>query len=849
MARHLLSPGIGRAAPSARFRHGENAMGRLARLVQTAPLALMGLLAFSEGRAAIAGPTTDDNDELVAGPEFEGFPDKDTHSGVFCDVIATGSSSLVQPAQYRITVPASQPTLRIAIFDGNAAGLWDQNAREGDGTNVAPDGSVVGYDLAPEGPNTPQYPDLPTPFRIADSQTATPRAGATIFSNAVDGRWEFLYEGPHHADALLSNGDHCYLLTVKYLVPVASAINAFKVAANGLVTQAPRGDQVLVGGFIGGVVDSRNLHFAVPGGTRDRSVSRDHYPQAIKARAMLSAYNATLTDPATFQPAVRFGEADPFVNNYTGTFDVRIRLVPAPGVSWASYLSTLILEEGDADDVDDVSGVGSNGLASPSNPGMPPDDGGPYVDLNGATHDNVDYALPYDPASPDYPGRQAGSAYLELIDPTGVVRVRLDDLSGNVAGENGTASEFERIPVPLDGVPGDWIVRIHRLDARNSWFLRSNATLAPTTQRLCGRVYRDAQCNGIDEPALDPAIEGVVVVVHRTDAATADVEALTDAKGVWCIEPIAPGTYEASVKPGQDAKLSNLTPKTDQPVTREVKAGVNVDDASMGYCEKTTCDCDTDRRLHGVTFESAVFMADPDAKDLDVYVRLDRAGRTCCQGDLVDLACFSYRGALPGPRAGANRVLTVTNVRVVDGFARVTVEVTANAPALPAGFFDGAFRIETTVNGVGEAACGRIDCDTIRIGGTFPADWKPMWCGDLPDFRVVAKSAFACWPDKPTTGGCAGGSSPRCGCEPKPTPTPKPAPKPKREPKEKPGCSCDDEPKQPRKDKPGCEPRGKPEREPKDGAGCGRDERPKPTPKDGPGGEPRGKPASPTNGC
>ncbi len=734
-------------------------MGRLTRLFQVAPIALLGLFGFAADRHVAASPATDDNDELVAGGEFQGFPDKDTHSGVFCDIIAPGSNSLVQTAQYRILIPASTPSLRVAIFDGNSAGLWDQNARQGDGINVAPDGSVVGYDLASEGPSAPPFPAVPAPFQVADSETAAPRAGAVIFSNSIDSRWEFLYDGAHQADALMPNGDHQYLLSVKYLVPVGSAINGFKVAANGLIGQAPRGNQVLIGGFIGGVVDSRNLNFTFGGVAQERSVSRDHYPQAIKARAALSTYNASMTDGSTFQPAVKYAESDPFVNNYDGSFDIRLRLVPPVGVTWATYLTTLIVEEGDADDIDDLTGIGPDGLPSPTNRGVPPDDGGPYLDLNNVSHNNIDYALPFNPSSPTYPGRQAGSAYLELLDPNGVVRVTLTDLSGNVAQENGTSSDFERIPIPVDGIPGDWTVRMHQLDARNSWFLRSNAQLVPLTQHLCGRVYVDKECDGTDNEGTDPAIADVVVVIHRTDAPAADVEVTTDPTGNWCVDPINPGTYEASVKPGQDAKLVNLVPKTVQPVTREVTPGVSYDDVKIGYCEKTECDCDADRRLHSVTFQSSVWMSDPYAKELDVYVRLDRANKCCGQGDILDLVTLDYSGSFPGAKAGANGLLNVTNVEVVDGYAKVTVVVTADAPMLPGGFFDGAFRIETTVNGVGEAACGKIDCDKIVVGGTFPSNWKPLWCGDLPDFRVISKLAFSCWPDKPCTDGCVKGKS------------------------------------------------------------------------------------------
>src|SRR5262245_2032856 len=99
-----------------------NLMGRFTRLGRIAAAAVFAAAAFVPS-AARASDATDDNDELVAGPEFKGFPDKDTHSGLFLDLIAVGSSSLVQPAYFGVKIPADQTTLRLAVFDGNVGGL------------------------------------------------------------------------------------------------------------------------------------------------------------------------------------------------------------------------------------------------------------------------------------------------------------------------------------------------------------------------------------------------------------------------------------------------------------------------------------------------------------------------------------------------------------------------------------------------------------------------------------------------------------------------------------------------------------------------------------------------------
>ncbi len=64
------------------------------------------LLAFLPLATQAAEPF--DNDELVAGAEFQGLPDRDSHSGVFHDLIADGNSSLSQPARFVITCSPRQ---------------------------------------------------------------------------------------------------------------------------------------------------------------------------------------------------------------------------------------------------------------------------------------------------------------------------------------------------------------------------------------------------------------------------------------------------------------------------------------------------------------------------------------------------------------------------------------------------------------------------------------------------------------------------------------------------------------------------------------------------------------------
>ncbi len=267
------------------------------------------------------------------------------------------------------------------------------------------------------------------------------------------------------------------------------------------------------------------------------------------------------------------------MNRYDGSFAVRVRMVPRRGEAWAQFLTRVVLEEGDADDVDDTGGVTRDGTPSPSAPGVPPDDGRPYT-VNGIARDNSGYRLPTSTApSAD------GSPWLELFDPNGTLRVVLFDLSGNVSQETGTASGFESIPVPGDGVPGDWVLVMHHLDARNSWFLRTNLEVRPVDgQSLSGRVFEDLDCDGTDDVRVDPPLAGVRVQAVRTDVPGATpLFAVTDSLGAWRFDPVAPGTWSVSIVPGQPALLGRNA-STPLPIVRTLAARQNLFGLDIGLC-------------------------------------------------------------------------------------------------------------------------------------------------------------------------------------------------------------------------------------------------------------------------
>jgi hypothetical protein len=759
-------------------------LARAATLVaKSTTLALFARSPAGAVEAVPAGPA-------VAGPEFTGLPDKDPSSGVFLDIVAPGSSSFVAPSYFQIVVAPDATSLRVAVFDANVAGLWDQG-----GLQSAPDGTpsllrtsagrnaVVHYDLAADGdfaddPEFVPFSDPSLTLAVGDSEDlstdpANPpaqRSGAVVFRNANDGVWEFLYDGAHHPGArLAATGEWRYILRVEYRTFVANSIAGFKVAANGLLAQRPFStfEGTLLGGFIGGVVDNRALAFtysdlngdgtwnpgepfAAPGTpgydpekTTNFSVSRDHYPDVLEP---LTAGLNTFLAPGQPSPAVRFPPPDPYVNRYTGTFDVRVRLVPRPGESWEQMLESLILEEGDAD----------NATATP-NPGLPRDDGQPHDDSQGFRQNNSGYRLPLPPAMVPAgpPPTTVGRPWLEVIDPAGVVRGTLRDMSGNVSQEDGTSQAFvslkPQLP-PSGGMPGDWTLRMHDLDARNTWFLRTNARLVTGQQGVAGRVVCEEGCDGTME-ASDEGIAGVEVTVRRTDGMPFEARvATTDAAGAWSMTGLPVGSFEAFVAPGQP-ELVDREPTTPQPVTFTLAAGQSLSGVDFGYCcEEDECpECPPGGKVHEVCFEATLWYdARAARRRTDVYVRLDA---DCCAGRTQDLVTLCYDGAFPGAQRGRNGVIRVEDVAVDGAEVKVRFCLEATAPIFPLGHFDGVHRIEVVVNGISEVVCTKITCDTVVVGSTVPIDWKPRWPCDRPVFVVTAVTPWDCW-EKPCVEGC-----------------------------------------------------------------------------------------------
>ncbi|MBL9089324.1 MAG: carboxypeptidase regulatory-like domain-containing protein, partial [Planctomycetia bacterium] len=267
---------------------------------------------------------------------------------------------------------------------------------------------------------------------------------------------------------------------------------------------------------------------------------------------------------------------------------------------------------------------------------------------------------------------------------------------------------------------------------------------------LGGRVWLDADGDGLQDPSGEPGLVGVTV--ELLDAAGRVVATqLTGPSGTYVFPGLPDGAYQVRVVESTlPAGLSRTFPAS-ATVPATVRGGSTDLTNDFGYrTAPPTCDPGTDPRVHEACFEASVWLADPHTREFDVYVRVDRGTRA---GDIRDLVSFGYTGAFPGTAVGANGVLRVEGLTVVDGYAKVRVCVTAEPGEIDDGFFDGPFRLEVVVNGIGEAAADTFTRTSLVPGATFPRAWTPLWCDDVPDFAVTSVVPFACWepPAPPTT--------------------------------------------------------------------------------------------------
>lgn len=441
--------------------------------------------------ATIAPPTA---------PEYEGLPDLASSdvSPRFLSVSGNnnftipGDASGVARNVLRLTFTPPNPAARIkiAVFDGNASGRWDQRV---DGVFVTAPPETI-YEVFADPSNGALPPDFTTPLvTLKASQILTDDVWTELWDvasgdagaqsgRAADGRFHFLLRTT---------------LTASPGNPLSGyEINGYKLAFNGTYV-LPKGNVL---GFTGGAIDG--LVVLLPGETQFLTTN------------------------------------DPYPNAYNGTFEFAF--------DPSNFCEDFEAFNGDADwnrpldEEEQVDGAPT---------GVPPDNGIPYINpqppagLRDASLFRLGNAVQYQFVRPD-----ASVFYdSETGSQTGG-RPSIDQGQEGVAPQVVTGfAPFQRVvfdEASLKVSPGRWTFRWTGLDAHNSVFIKFNQDFG-TTPKIpvaSGRVWCDDGDLTYEQGEFVFANTQVRITPVGGPANAAQI-VTTNAQGVWTLQLLA-GSYD-----------------------------------------------------------------------------------------------------------------------------------------------------------------------------------------------------------------------------------------------------------------------------------------------------------------
>lgn len=465
---------------------------------------------------------------------WRGLPDLDANSGRFLSVsgdknftIAGDPFALARNIVRLTFDPAVSPDVKIAAFDADSRGRWDQRV---DGAFVLaqpdtifeiyadPDGSVATWLLNPLLPQPPGLVNLANPFSALSAELANP---------ANDATWRMLYTAPiispGHANAFAASDGRYHFVIATTLkannpgTPLSGyEINGYKLAFNG--TYLLPKDSVL--GLTCGVIDGLVVLVPGPDGNTQLLVSNDPFPDILP-----------------------LGANDDIVNSYDGTIEFPF----SPSVT----CEDLEIFEGDAD-WNRVLLPGEDFDPDPT--GVPPDNGIRYLNPQppAGMRDARLFAI-----SGQIGTRTVDSVGFAIVAPNGtVVKSDLDSNIGHasvtdISNLNGPFKPFTKTIVPqadLRANPGLWKFRWVGLDAHNSVFIKFNTDFGstPRVQTVRGRLYCDGNGNSAFDQGETP-LAGVQVKFTLVGAVPADVRnATTAADGTFSIK-LPAGAWDADL--------------------------------------------------------------------------------------------------------------------------------------------------------------------------------------------------------------------------------------------------------------------------------------------------------------
>lgn len=417
----------------------------------------------------------------------------------------------------RLTFTPAGPTdrVQVRVYDANYGGKWDQRV-DNVFVNVAPETRFEVY----ADPNDGGAATLANPVnRIA-----------TLLSSTVpsDQVWTELIDLPA-ADAAIQKGFNAtegryhFLVKTELVIDANSTgyeINGYKIAFNG--TYILPANQVL--GFTGGAIDA--LGFIGAGNTislLSRDLVNNNQPNAY--------YVDTQADPNDQESPVLKG------GSFVFPFDP------------SSFCGDLKASNGDADwTASTVAGVVPTGV--------PPDDGGPYLNPQqggagvaaDATAFKVSPAIQFQFLRPNGSTSfdsltAAKSAFTPVIPPADPS----SHPSIDQAQQGGPDAPFQSMVMAeaeLRASPGRWGLRWTGVDAHNSVFIKFDKTFGttPRPQTLTGRLFCDGNGNNAFD-AGETVLAGVPLKL-REIGTQVDVKKQTGPDGTYSFDVQTGKTYE-----------------------------------------------------------------------------------------------------------------------------------------------------------------------------------------------------------------------------------------------------------------------------------------------------------------
>ena len=525
---------------------------------------------------------------------FQGLPDRDPTSARFLVLSNANNSTLPGtlngPGETFLAItfdPAVNGSqARIALFDPNTVGLWDQRV-DGRLLTVAPN---VRYRLYAD-PNGDAANRLTDGDNGNDPSLVQQTDAATDYNAdpSSDSAWCSFYDASLAATpgALTPVGTYRFLLRMT-LEPAPGQLFlqgtercGHKVAFNG--TYLLPADSVI--GFGGGAIDERTI-------------------VGLERQLILQSF-----DPVTSLTP----DGESF--HYNGIFQFNLRGTHA-------CFGDINMSDSDADyQAPTNKGASINDpLQNPT--GIPPDNVG-FYELPGAEfplRDVSDFLI-LDPATPGGAPRPIRwsifptNAVHDTGAPSGATTPAnptftsaANTASGHVSiDSNQQPGVFETAlldQATLLANPGLWCVRWESVDKANFVFMKFTREVGttPPAPRMEGRVYCDANTNGVYDAGVDGSL-GIAInlSVQRVDCNTdapigAPIPVVTALDGTWSIAAIQPGCYDVSVVTAIPfAPTGGITlPLRAEVQEDECESGLDIGyDCTQSLCGHVFCDINT----------------------------------------------------------------------------------------------------------------------------------------------------------------------------------------------------------------------------------------------------------------